>query len=111
MLLEGPPQMMMFVLPFVEREWLNVGWVTTMGVGDSTASIAATATALIGDAAGPPTRRMRPPVTDRVTVARRMFTGSPVDKVAGSRPTVAADGKSITTVSTAVPPKPFLRAW
>ena len=36
---------------------------------------------------------MSPVVTERVIVTRRMFTGSLVDRVAGSRPTVAAGGE------------------
>ena len=45
--------MMMFVVPLVESECAIVGWVTMIGVGESTVTIAAAAIALTGDVLRP----------------------------------------------------------
>jgi hypothetical protein len=44
-------------------------------------------------------------------VQRRRLTGSELDKVVLSTPTVAALGKSITTWSVAIAPNPSFRAY
>src|SRR4051794_17660411 len=111
MLLLGPPQIWMVVVPFVDKAFAIDGCVTTMGVGFSTLTIAAAAIALTGVLAAAPTSLVNPVATLRVMVTRNTFTGSDADSDAGSSPTVAAAGKSKATVSFAVPPKPFFLAW
>ena len=74
------------------------------GIGCCTATMAATPTALTVVEAPAPSKRMMPVDTGRVMVQRSRLTGSELDKVVPSTPTVAALGKSITTWSVATAP-------
>src|SRR5437879_4712907 len=94
-------------LPFEESAPARVGWVTKIGTGATTSTMAAIAIALIWDVEGP-TNRISPVRRVLSTVTRIKFTGSSADKLT---PGAAVEGgKSTVTVSLADPPKPLLRA-
>ncbi len=106
MLLVGPPQMVMVLPPFFEKEPLIVGCKTRIGTGDTTLTMAAVADATIFEVEGPPTNRINPFGRVRVIFTRIRVTGSVVDKV-----TPAAEvGKSTVTTSFEPLPNPFARA-
>ncbi len=91
--------MMMLVLPFVESEFGSFGWVTRIGVGDTTPTIAAAATTWMLLLAAPPTNGMNQAGTACVMVTRSTVTGSSTDRDAGSSPTVPGLGLSTTIES------------
>jgi hypothetical protein len=109
MLRLGPPQIVIFGVPFIEREPGSVGWVIRIGTGASTSTIPAMAEADTVDTVGP-SRAINVVLTFRLTVTRMRAVGSVVDGEKLTPGTVVVAGKSTTTVSLAEPPKPFLLA-
>ena len=107
-LLDGPPQMVIVGLPFELSAPESVGWVTRMGTGATTSTIAAIPIALTVEVAGP-SNRISPVFNVLWTVALITVTGSTVDRVTPG--TAPEPGKSKVTVSAAVPPNPLAAAY
>src|SRR5215469_3910040 len=102
MLRLGPPQIVIDGVPCTESDCVSVGWVTMIGTGDTTLTIAAVAVAFTVVAVGPK-KRISVVATLRDTVTRIRVTGSVVERVTPG----AEAGKSTVTVSLAEPPNPF----
>src|SRR6476660_4165901 len=97
MLRSGPPHIVIDGFPFEDIAPLSVGWVTKIGTGATTSTMAAIATALIWDVEGP-TNRISP-VSSVLSTVTRIKLGSPPDRLT---PGAAVEGgKSTTTVSLA----------
>src|ERR1700712_3350076 len=102
MLRFGPPQIWTAGVPLREREFANEGWVTRIGTGEATFTMAAMATAftVVVEVPNNPSKVVR---TLRCTVTRISAVGSVVEKFTPA--TVEVAGKSTVTVSLDEEPK------
>jgi hypothetical protein len=107
-LLDGPPQMVMLVLPFPDNAFAAVGCVTMMGVGETTSTIAAVAVALMEVVAAAPKKRMKLLCTWRLMTILIWF-GLSLESVPEYPDAVV--GKLTVMVSSALVPKPWYDAY